>query len=499
MKRLVIDKDIFIVILSWGLFLLLPSCNDFTGQNKEESKSLSFFGLVNSEEELETRALSVEYITESEYPYPIYLRMDVDGKSDPFSGIYEIKSGYEGRLTSMGDNTDLNWVDSDSGHKFYGWTMPWKTDENIISEYPEEISFDSDYYNKDLKLEEREYYNCAILEKFIGTEAGPVNYRNNGEYVELQFRHLVSKIYISSLNIVTNDGSTWQNVSGEITIFNFPKKGYFHRHPSEEDKNNPLRCRPYVKKPVNPEDYGDMTYEISKGSAIYICPEIDFQDLQFKIKVNWPAQQGVEGEYYGDFSGFEITRRTYNDEWDREHQGKTILYANEVINLNLTLRQGNVTGMTATIGKWTDKNVGTSSNYPRKGVYNSSQFSDLLNSTDENIDELYELYGGEPDDKDKVFHVYNDLEINSSNLEIPDGYTLDGMGHTVIKISEDDSITLKNVRNVYITNGDKTIFIDSDGKIFIIDIETGKKKEIGQLTTEGSTTININELDIRLE
>lgn len=490
MKRDLVKINFILLFLTISCVVSLSSCNDDHNITAKSNNKISFLGLLNPEYEAETRALSIDYLTDADYPYPIYIRMDVGAEQGPYYGIYEIKPGYEGRLASK--NSDLNWIDSDSDHKFYGWTMPWKEDEDISSEEPEEISFSSDYY-KNLNLEEKDYYNCAILEKFIGTQAGPVNYRDNGEYVELQFMHLVSKIYISSLNIVTNDGSTWQNVSGEITIFDFPKKGYFHRQPSEEDiaSASPLRRLPYVAKSESSEDYGDMTYEISRGSAIYICPEIDFKDLQFKIKVNWPAQQGVEGEYYGDFSGLKITRR-YNDEWDKEHQGETTLYANEVINLNLTLRQGNVTGMTATIGKWSDKNVGSSPNYPRKGVYNSSQFSDLLNASEKNIDELYDFYGGDPEDKDKVFHVYNDLEINSSTLDIPDGYTLDGMGHTVIKISEGNSITLKNVRDIYITDGKNTIFIDSDGNIFDIDIETGKMNKIGVLNQNGSTTIEID-------
>lgn len=464
-KEFKMKKFLSYILASFATCFFTPlffSCQD----NKEifpaESHRINFFGLLTQEDNLTTRALSAENITYEAYPTPIYIREDVTGK-EPTTGVYMVKSGYDGRLSGMEGKDDLNWIDSDSGHIFYGWTMPWKEDNQPQSEDYEVVSFLEEEYKK-LHLDENDYYNCSVLEKFIGTKEGPVNYRDNGEYVELQFQHLVSKIYIASINLTTNDGSTWQNITGEMTIFGLPNKGYFYRHPVEEGK------APYVKNPkemgtVNDEDFSDITFTIGRSSAIYLCPKVNFKDLQFKIKLTWPSQQGVEGEYYGDFSSVSFIRHPINDEWDSDkgsEEDKTTLHAGEVLTLNLALRQGNVTGVTASIGKWTDKDVGVSGNYSHPGIYTKAQLEDLFNSGKDPV-ELYSLYGEDENNK-KVFHLYEDLILEYGSLNVPEGYIFDGMGHT-ITVSNLNSDSYKNMRDVYITDGNTTIYIDSEGNV----------------------------------
>lgn len=70
-----------------------------------------------------------------------------------------------------------------------------------------------------------------------------------------------------------------------------------------------------------------------------------------------------------------------------------------------------------------------------------------------------------------------------------DGYILDGMGHTITMTPGDDGkITISgNVRDVYITDGTNTIYIDKDGKIYSIDPDTGEKTATGDTLTSNST------------
>lgn len=456
-----LNKNISLLTILIVALTLLISCKEDGALKNEVISPLKFLGIVETDDELSTRALAAENITYEEFPTPIYIKMQA-GETEK-SGVYEVKSGYDGRLASKEESDELNWIDSDSGHTFFGWTMPWKIDDNIISEEPETVYFTESYY-ENLGFKKEEYYNCAILEKFIGTKEGPIDYRHNGEYVELQFQHLVSKIYISNINLTTNDGSAFQNVSGEMTIYHLPNKGYFYRQP--EDGKAPYVLNPSFKDEVLEEDFSDVTYNVAEGAALYICPKVNFKDLQFKISLTWPPQHSSEGDYYGDFSSVKFIRHPNTDEWDKdktEEYASTTLYAGEMIYLNLTLRQGNVTGVTANIGKWSDKNSGISSNYPHPGIYTDVQLADLL-LNGKSFEDLYSIYG-EDENSDKVFHIYNDLDFTGNNLEIPEGYILDGMGHT-ITVSSLDNLHYENVRDIYITDGTTTIYIDSNGDKF---------------------------------
>lgn len=478
-----------ILILSiWCM--VLSACSNEEEISTGENHSMKILATVEEGVAVTTRAdVVINNITYADYPTPIYIRMDVDGNQEPSSGVYSVKSGYEGRLEA--ESGELNWFNLTSGHTFYGWTMPWKEDTDINSGGYEVVHFNPDMYNSHSTpdLSEEEKTNCAILEKFIATKEGPVNYNDNGEYVELQFSHLVSKVFIQSINLITNDGTTWQDVVGEMTIFGIPDRGYFLRHP-EEGK------APYI---LHPKDAGgsqykefeekDVTYKVSKNVAFYLCPEINFSNLDFKIKLISPSIHGETGEYYGDFKAVNITRQR-DDSWDSGKDRNT-LYAGEVINLNLTLRQGNITGVTAFISDWTNKERYTSNNYPHPGIFTNDQLYDVFKGT-KSQEEKEQTYADGEDSQGKIFHVYNDVELEDSALNMPDGDVLDGMGHTIkLTPNRSGNIEVTNVRDVYITDGTNTIFIDKEGNVFKVDSD-GKLIEPSTGSLKGKTNINLS-------
>lgn len=473
-----------IILFFWGIASLLSSCND-RDEVTEKFRSIGFLGTISEGETMMTRdALIINNLTNKDYPTPIYIRMDVEDEVSE-AASYQIKPGYEGRLASIDNLNDLCWKDAESNHMFYGWTLPWKgEDDNKLSNDYEKISFNPSYY-KNQGLDEEDYYNCSVMEKFIGTKQGPVNYNENGEYVELRFSHLVSKIFISNITLITHEGVSYQNVLGEITFLNFPEYGYFYRHP--DDEKAPYVAHPRVKEEsVNSEDYNDVTYEISGSKAIYVCPEIDFKDVEFKIKVTWPEKHGITGEYYGNLQSVNIRRsNTETPEWDNNKESSK-LYAGEVINLNLTLSQGKVTGVTAFINSWDTYDKGTSNNYSHKGLYSDTDAADFPG----NAEDLYELYGEDGENGEKIFHVYNDVSLDSPSLEIDDGYILDGMGHTItMKPDESGNIRVKNVRDIYIKYGNKTIYIDKDGNIYTVDSDGKKSEQPSSKLNENLSTI----------
>lgn len=486
-------KNIFNFILKYFAILVaiftIVSCKN-EGIEIESLEEVHFLASIN-ESNLDTRAININNITADEFPLDIYIRMDVNGNSKV--APYEVKPGSDGRLSAVEDNTDLNWSDSDSEHTFYGWTYPWgsnKQDPTPNSDTPEEMSFLPSFYQglgSDWNYDEK--VNCGVLEKFIGTKQGPVSYRNNGEYVELRFQHLVSKIFIQNIDLILYDGAKVQHVQGNMTIYGIPKSGEFYRCP-EDGK------MPYVE--TNFDDTQDIEFRISPWYyPLYVAPGIDFKDLKFMIHVTEPAQHGNTGDYYGDFSTIEFIRD--NGAWD-EGKEKSVLYAGEMMRLNLTLTQGAVTGTVAYIQQWNIMEGAGGSAYPHKGVYSEAQYEDIFNTfvhdnTDFNKDEyknqLQEIddlfVDGESKDKKKI-NLYEDIDWKYNTLPIDPDYIFDGLGHTVTMPTDSrtgwpwpdgeettDLVSIGNVMDIFITDGNgHTIYIDKDQKIWLFDEGSGE-------------------------
>ena len=92
------------------------------------------------------------------------------------------------------------------------------------------------------------------------------------------------------------------------------------------------------------------------------------------------------------------------------------------------------------------------------------------------MDELYS--DGTTEDGKTIFHVYGNVTLEFGEDEevsfpIPEDHILDGMGYTLTIKPETGSIKIGNMRDVYISNGVDTVYIDSDGRICRPD-ETGK-------------------------
>ena len=303
---------------------------------------------------------------------------------------------------------------------------------------------------------------------------GPVTYRDNGEYVELRFQHLVSKIRIGTLSLITATGVTKRDARGTITFIGMPQTATFDRHP--KSGGGP------VVTPNNKEgDLFDVTYDLGQVSVFYIPPETDFSKLRFRIHLTNP-EYNAEGDYFGDFSQVVFDREVYQ-EWDADKK-ETVLYAGEEMILNLTLTQGHGVGVTLTIQDWNMDATGTGKAYSHPGIYSSGQGQDVSNVfagdyTDEQAEDIFEKYG----DDENVFFLYDDIDLSQVNFSMGKDYVLDGMGHTIHlqpTSRNPHQVRIGNCRDVYITDGEFTVYIDSDGNLFKVDekgnlIQPGKK------------------------
>lgn len=451
-----------------GLIGFLFSCNT-EDIDVNERHLLSFQAFISDSKEIKTReGLNIKTVTNAEFDTPFYIRMETGG--DNIFGKYQVQPGMEGQLSTM-EGTPLNWKTSAGDHTFWGWTLPW--DPSYKPGNDSEIAVHFDPKNEIYKdFQDKDILNCAILEKFIGTKAGPVNYQDNGEYVELQFKHLVSKIEIGSLTLITSTGTSIKGFRGTITFYGMNKSALFY--PSDDSF-------PHLEFDENVEK--DVTYDLGSNAVFYICPETDFSNLNFRIHLNDYSQ---EGDYFGDFSQV-IFNRTEIPDWD-ENKESTVLYAGEVMILNLTLVQGHGVGVTITINDW-NQTYGKGSSYWHKGIYNDGEAQDLCNLfggeyTPQEAKELFDLYGDEFDGK-KVFPIYEDIDINQINFPMDKDYVIDGMGHTV-KLTprttgnNPHTVRIGPCRDIFITDGEYTVYIDEEGNIFQVN-EDGSMTQKGKL------------------
>lgn len=153
----------------------------------------------------------------------------------------------------------------------------------------------------------------------------------------------------------------------------------------------------------------------------------------------------------------------------------------------LTLTQGHGVGVTMTIHGWDVSAPKSGTSYSHPGIYTSGQAKDVSdlfagNYTQEDAEEIFGMYG-DTIDGDKVFPIYEDLNMSQFSFSMDKDYIIDGMGHTVNmtpRTSNNQKIVrIGQCRDIYLTDGTNTVYIDSDGFIFIVDAD-------GSLTPTGN-------------
>lgn len=500
---------------------LLPGCQSDESVHLRLAQEIGFGARVTTTQSVRTRALDTLYVTSDPFNCNFYIELcgdmpDDEGIVRPVSkiGTYIVPPGYEGRLNAKpGDANATNenllmWQDLTSDHTFYGWTLPWKDEEGTPMEevfdtrepLPASIPvvFHDSPEGKDFQLWE----NNASLENFVGTVAGPYSYSGHGKYVELTFHHLVSKIYLRNFALIKTDGSVQRNLKATITFLGMPKQASFIPHPADAE-GKPVR--PHVTYDPNDQvadegltfffcnDPTDKDYDPRKTyDLFYICPEIDFSTLGFKINLN-DIDYGSYGDYYGDFSEVKFVR-TPGTDYDQGGDTK-ILHAGEMMVLDMYLIPGTGPGISVVIQEWSTEKETESVHHSKPGIYTDGEAADVVgvfgnpNATQEQIDNLFELYGEKDENGDKLFHVYENVEINSSSFPVGKDYVLDGMGHSITMRSKsnasmfngDPFVSVGPMRDVYLTDGEHTVWIDPDGKVRIFDETTGEWEVKGQL------------------
>lgn len=502
------------------------SLGDLTGDQSQVKFGYSF----NEDRGVLTKAgtpgLDSVYVEYPSWKQNFYIQLNTTKDDEPITkyGVYGVPSGQSGMLTSKEGYTPLNWENLNNKHTFYSWTIPWMTtkpldgsengDDGETQYYnPSDATVEVPFYNSSEKEGYDDYNNNAVYEGFIGAKSESFSYAEHGKYVELSYHHLVSKIVIESLIMINTDGSIEKNLAADMTFIGMPVKATFYPHPKDGDGSGaPPNWRPYVGEPYDMSDDKGVTYFIDNepqfDDVFYVCPEVDFSQIDYQIKLN-SAEYANYSTYYGTFDDIVFEREPgwgYDRPGDDEENpaDSRILHAGEEMRLNIVLIPGVGPGLKVIIRKWSTDKPMDSQYHPHQGFYTEAeinQLMDLLYGFDQNtydspppeLQQLFEMYGYTEDGK-KYFPLYENLTIfkgnNVSNIfPIPPGYIIDGMGHTVtLKTNSgnywDEGTSLYfniggQCRDIYFSdeNGNNTIYIDKEGYVWITDSATGLLKQ----------------------
>ena len=329
----------------------------------------------------------------------------------------------------------------------------------------------------------------------IGTKEKPINYRSNaekggGSNVSMLFRHLVCQLHISKIHVTNVKGSE-EFSTAERAIIIFPKmRRYAHfttgnwetgEGPHIIDKDDEKAYRAAIEasgttydavlkstfsdnseaSPYKEGEYEAYTRNGGLGLAayatsyLYLAPFDLETEGEFEVRIMKKgtdengktvySETEVDAYYFGDLK--ELAGKLQEE---RIAQGRPApegkekwLLAGEKLKFNLSLKDGNATGLDMDIDEWDEHGGSTGTGHAGSGdIYTDDDFDNLRKAMSDYRDQLPDMYG--TDDYRMEFH--NDIDCSShkhdsrTTLHVPKDCTLDGMGN-VLYVSSKSSPT----------------------------------------------------------
>ena len=574
----------------------LASCRSdedfYRGSEFYADSSIDFTGKIDNSLKRSTRALTnpPEYVSNAIFGknnFYVEINMDttINGETQTLAktGTYFIPTGMAGLLEhkdTSKDNPKPNWYNPLDPHYFWSWTVPWMDDYSSTGGEEEtpggEITDPDDlgsraegdgdtgepttppaddntnnplassirYTIKSTAAEDinsEKFPNGAILENFIGTKTGPLNYKNNGKDVELQYKHLVSKIRVEKFVLIDAYGNAQTQVAGTLSFINMPNSFVFYPHPDgtngTTEDGAPIAVTDFSTADINSVTLSFGLYQPDPDEEeppveLYVCPEIDFSKVQYKVDITYPEKYAARGSYWGDFSNLNFERIPDTD-YDQPGEeptepsdpndpnapvypaDKTILHAGEMMLFTLQVKEIGGSGISCTLSPWATGETNPANHHSHPGIYSDTEAKQLVDAgTNATLWEtLYEQFGdgtmGDTEDipahlrNKKIFKLYRDGLINGMSFPVGDGYVLDGMGYMITftpTSSNSSKVTLGRMRDIHIqVPGEPTlmIYVDVNGDVWWEDPKTGEMLPTNHSLTETSQTLDLANLSMK--
>ena len=520
-NRQTISVSLKTLLFSVSLVFLFSQCNEESPRFLNQGDvALSFTGKVEHSSGINSRALTqepidVNYNDFGDTSFFIYMEgKDTNQQEMDKIGVYWVPSGFQGMLEARTGFTALNWFSPGEKHNFWSWTVPWENHTTPSSDDDNDTGgsdTEGIYVPEDTNPVEIVFQDCmvgksnngwnngGVLENLVGaTSAQAYDYIDDGEYVPLQFRHLVSKIVLGTFSMVGNSGEIVRTLQANITFMGMPNRAVLFPRPA--DNADGSTNRPYVAiNQNNPYgnsdddqfsepaerfsnydlDYG-LTFAINNKTGqqdvFYVCPELDFDKMEFMVEIcnedgTVNPTYGTKGAYFGDFQSVTFTRKGDEDYNDGDGKDTKILHAGEVMTLNMTLYQEGGPGIGITIGKWNTEAGQKAQHHVHPGIYGNIDGEELWNLfTEGDLNEVNNRFVEDLDASPKVVHIYHDVNLPYNDFPVPEGYMIDGMGFTLtLSPNAEGTVNIGPMRDIYITDGENMIYIDKAGNIWIPD------------------------------
>lgn len=575
------------------ILTLTVSCRsdeDFSGGIEYQGNGvLDFTGKVNNDNNSSTRALTnpPEYVQNAIFgKNNFYIEMDMDTTINDVTetivkhGEYIVPTGMAGLLehkNTTEENPKLNWNNPLSPHYFWSWTVPWMDDYSSSStpdgENPDgntdegETTPGEDGDETQTRADEHagdngsdtpsegtnnpyankiryvinstvasditnnvEWPNGSILENFIGTTTGPLDYKTNGKDVELQYKHLVSKIRMEKFVLIDAYGNAQTQVAGTLSFINMPNAFDFYPHPDGtvegiEKNSAPIAVTDFSTADMNSVQLSFALYQPDPAEdeppvELYVCPEIDFSKVLYKVDITYPEKYANRGSYWGDFGNLNFERIPDTD-YDNPGEDpdaagypadKTILHAGEMMLFTLQVKEIGGSGISCTLSPWATGEDNAANHHSHPGIYSDTEAKQLAdaNGNAETLEALFELFGsGYTDDNENdphhdlhlgIIRLYRDVTLSGMSFPVGKDYILDGMGYMITLTptsSNPSKVTLGRMRDIHIRvpgEPEYMIYVDEQGRVWWEDPKTGEMLITTHALDNDSQTLDLANL-----
>lgn len=407
---------------------------------------------------------------------------------------YEKAEGEQGYLVVAGGETSerLNWHDKESEHTFYAWTQPNVTNETDATEQiTGGVNMTLPSFGEQSSPMTTDGLSGTViygtnaetkLEQFIITKKGPISYDNWGQDVGLFFERPIAKIKLLGVIYIDAMGAIDMESVKECTIY-FPnmvnkatftplsktvltatdKKGITWKwdkgnNDNEDNEDNEEKVADSLY--VHPFKFGKSTPDDNVGtSSSTDNVGIEHDAGFFIITANVPSGENTTAtkSYTGTLNSLNLSS-----------SGESVkeLKAGECMQLFLTITDGGGVGVGYSIQNWSTSGNKELPQYRIPGVYNEDDAERLLEALQKAADspDTYTFPEGVEDlvvktseggtqtetyDINLFTHIdLNSIEINITEIKIPDNCTLKGNGYNITL--PNGSITGNNIENLYV-------------------------------------------------